>query len=404
MTSIRLVSITHPCLGGMVGSKRLDFLSDAEITILSRYEEAGAIAATGTVRRISMPTSGRDRKARFPSLAAALNLLAPDVVHLHADPDTSLALQVARLCGAQTGRGLVLETEMSPTGAGQGWAAALRSRQTLLRTSAVVARNASALASLRRIGFSGLGLIAGRGLEPQSLPDTDDALRLLQIQPGRQPVIGWAGPLDTKSHVSDLLEAIALCEREVIVIIPATGPFYQDVLDRADALEILHRVRFVAPEHSGAVMDERPDLSAFPTMIAAVDALLVSPPSSALDRACSLRSVEFAHIHSIPVIHSGLRDIADLIGDGGWQVPFGDPALLARLFDALTARPRLLAQATAAASNNAQTRHSPEAAAAGLARAITAASIAASGASSRLDSRKTRGSLALAPHRQPGST
>ena len=404
MTAFRLVSITHPGLGGVVGVKRLDLLPNAEVTILTPQDKAGLEFLTGSVRRVRMPIVGRARRARFPSLAAALDLLDPDVVHLHADPETMLALQVARLCGGPTGRGLVLETELSDAGGGATWHSALRARRSLARTDAVVARTAGALASLRRLGFGGPGLIAGHGLEPQVLPDQDQARRLLHIPIGLRPVIGWAGPLDTRSHVADLLEAVALCATDVIVVIPAAGDLYQDVLDRADALEILHRVRFVAPETASGDLGQRPDLSAFPTLLAAVDALLIAPPANTLDRACSLRTVGLAHIHAIPVIHPGLPDMADMVGDGGWRVPFGDPTVLARLFNEFQARPHLLRSATAAAAVNAATRHSPEAAADGLARAIGAAAIARDNRTAGLADRQPRGPLALALRRQPGST
>jgi glycosyltransferase involved in cell wall biosynthesis len=404
MTPLRLVSITHPDLGGVVGAKRLDLLANSEVTILTPHEGGDVGGATGTVRRISMPTRGRQRSARFPSLAAALNLLNPHVVHLHADPDTRLALQVARVCGRHTGRGLVLETELDPAGAARGWTPSVRARRTLSRTNAVIARSACALSWLRRLGFDGLGVIAGHGLEPEALADSGSARRLLHIPPGPEPVIGWSGPLATRSHVADLLEAVALCGRDVVVVIPAAGPAYHDVLDRADALEVLHRVRFVAPERAADVGGERPDLSAFPTMLAAIDALLVAPADGAFDRASCLRAVELAHVHAIPVIHPALPDIAEMVGDGGWQVPFGDPALLARLFDELQARPLLLAAATSAAAANAATRHSPQAAAAELARAITAAAAASSEGPTRSHGRKLRDALGLALRRQPGST
>lgn len=404
MNRLRLVSITHPGLGGVVGTKRLDLLPDTEVTVLAPHEDGGAAGMVGTVRRISMPTSGSKRRARFPSLGAALNLLDPDVVHLHADPDTSLALQVARLCGPATGRGLVLETEMNPSGAAPGWATSLRARRTLACTNAVVTLTAGALASLRRLGFLGLGLIAGRGLEPQPLADTEGARRLLHIPGNRKPVLGWAGPLDTRSHVIDLLEAVALCSRDVIVVIPAVGAAYQDVLDRADALEILDRIRFVTAEQPGATLAERPDLSAFPTLLAAVDALLVAPPESPLDRACGLRTIELAHTHAIPVIHPGCPDMVDMVGNGGWQVPFGDPALLARLFEELHLRPELLQAAASAAAASALARHSPEAAAAELARAISAASVVRSEHGLRSEGRQGLAALRLALRRQPGST
>lgn len=404
MKRLRLVSITHPALGDVVGTKRLDLLPTTEVTILTPNEGGSAAGVAGTVRRISMPTNGRNRRARFPSLPAALNLLDPDVVHLHADPDTGLAAQVSRLCSAPHRRRLVLETEMNSAEYPHGWAASLRARQTLARTSAVLTRTAGALACLRRLGFLGPGLIAGRGLEKQRLPETDSARRLLDLADGKQKVIGWAGPLDARSHITDVLEAVALCKSDVMLVIPAAAPGYQDVLDRADALEILHRVRFVAAEHPAAAFAPLPDLSSFPTMLAACDALLLAPPDGALSRAFGLRTIELAHTHAIPVIHSGRADMIDMVGAGGWQVPFGDPALLARLFDALHTRPHLLAAAREAAAANAQARHSPEAAAAELARAIGAASVAGQDAGARLEGRPARAWLGLALHRQPGST
>jgi glycosyltransferase involved in cell wall biosynthesis len=265
-----------------------------------------------------------------------------------------------------------------------------------------LARSAGALAALRRLGFNGLGVIAGRGLEPQPRPDAAEARRLLHIAPETRVVIGWAGPLRIRSQIADLMEAVALCERDVVVVIPAAGPFYQDLLDHADALEILHRIRFAAPQSAPNLATRgraatRPDLTAFPHLLAAVDTLIVAPSDDEFDRAAILRTVELAHIHAIPVIHPDDPDITDLVGDGGWTAPFGDPALLARLFDELHACPALLQTAAAAAATNASTRHSPEAAAAELARALSAAAVQPA-------NRSAHGALSLALRRQPGQT
>ncbi len=358
---LRLVSIAHPACHGGSGAERLSLLGDLEVTVVDHdlldhalldYEKSSFI------RRISMPTRGRARAARFPSLAAALTLLNPNIVHLQADPDTLLARDVSRLCRKQSGRGLVLDSTFDGSPHNSLFAS-LRARRTLAHTACVIARSEASLSAIRRLGFTGYAVVAGHGQQQTVLPRRDEARRLLQLPATTALVVGWAGPLDGRSGVIDLLEAVAACD-DVAVVIALGQPGVQDIADRADALEILPQIRFAPPEAEHAAL-------------AGIDALILAPPRDARERTFCLSNIALAQTHAIPVIHADLPELIELAGPGGWPLPPGDPALLARLFNELAAQPALLEAGAAFAASHAARRHSPEAAAIALARAIHAA-------------------------------
>lgn len=340
-----------------------------EVTVLCA-DGAGSFEAPGTVRQISLRAH---RRGRYRSLAAALALLDPDVVHLQAEPDSAVACQVADLCGIRSGRAFVLETEGGLSS--HRFAAAWRARRSLAQADAAVARSSEALAGLRRSGFRGQGVIASPGEEPHPLPERADARRALRLPHAAAPVFGWAGtlddrsgPLGDRSGITDALEAIAASESEVILVIAEDGPERTDVLDRADALEILHRVRFVPPERAGAS-----GIAAFPDMLGAIDALLLAPTCAGAGRPGHWRAIALAQTLGIPVVYADLPGFAEAAGPGSWPIPAEDPTLLARLLDELAADPTLLAAAAAAAASHAAQHHTPQAVAAKLAFAIRAA-------------------------------
>ena len=370
MSTLRLVSIVHPARIEPVPERRLELLVDVEATILAAHCVSGRTSSS-TVRRISVSTRGDGRNARFPALASALALLDPAIVHLQAEPDTALARQVARLAAGQHRFGLVMETEADACG-GREWSvmSALRSRRVLAGTGAVVARTAGALTRMRRLGFQGVGIVAASGVARETLPAAKEARRLLQLGPEFPLVLGWAGPADMGSGILDVLEAMAACEPAVALVLVASGRARQDITDRADALEILDRIAFVAPHSDRGGRRPAPCLAEQPAMAGAISALVLGPPRDRSERIAAIKNIEFAQVHSVPIIYPHDAEFAEIVGPGGWAVPACDPGLLARLLTTLCRLPAVVRDGSAAASSHAASRHSPEAAAADLDRAI----------------------------------
>ncbi len=266
----------------------------------------------------------------------------------------------------------------------------------LARADAALARSREALRCLRQHGFSGAGFVAGPGEPPPPLPDRNAARRALDIRVGDGPVFAWAGPLPPCASLLPVLEAVAACERESVLAIPDGRGVPHDVVDRADALDILHRVRFVRPEGDG------PGLRAYPSLLAAADALLCAP--SSLDRAGAAcgDAIALAQCAGLPIVLAGTPELLEAAGSGGWTVPPGDSALLARLLDRLAADPAALAAGARDAAAHAARRHGPEAAAASLQAALRVAERGRRPARTRPLLATARDLWAAGPGREPG--
>ena len=404
MSVLRIASIVHPERMEQVPERRFELLPHVEATILA-LPGAESRTASSVVRRVSLPVRGSGRAARFPSLATALTLLDPAIVHLQADPDTALAQQVASLASKQRRFGLVLETEADGCD-GTKWkmVSALRSRRVLASTGALVARSAGALTCMRRLGFRGVGIVAASGQEALPLPAAQEAKRLLDLECDVSLVLGWAGPADMGSDILDVFEALAACQLKVALVIVASGGARQDLIDRADALEILDRIRFVSPHPAGPGERSAPSLAEQPILSGAIDAMLLGLPRNRFDRIAAVKNVEFAQVQGIPVIYPQHPEFAEVVGAGGWAVPRSDPGLLARLMTTLSRLPALVTERSDAAVSHAAMRHSPEAAAADLDRAIHAVAAGHTGVRSGLETQEALGGLQLSFNREPSRT
>jgi len=159
-------------------------------------------------------------------------------------------------------------------------------------------------------------------------------------------VVGWAGPLDHRSGILDLIEAAAICDDGVVVVVPVrTG--HEQVADQADARELLHRVHFAPvapPVRPGRAMPDAFAASAF----AAVDVLLVPPPRHRAERGYFEAANAWAEANAVPCIRLGASRPAQAnvsVSWTSWSIRAGDSGLLARLLSVIAARPEMLAAA-----------------------------------------------------------
>lgn len=404
MSRVRLVSIVHPSNTAPVPERRFELLAHVEATILASADTGDGASSTA-VRRVNVPTKGRGRAARFPSLATALTLLDPAIVHLQSNPDSRLAYQVVNLGAAQQRFGLVLETYADHCGL-SGWNVipSLRTRRVLANTGALIARSAGALTQMRRLGFKGLGIVAGSGQELKATPLSRDARCSLAIGSDVVLVLGWAGPANIRSGILDVFEAISASQANVVLVIAASGRRQQDLIDRADALEILDQIRFVTPLRPETGRHTAMDLAGQPMMAGAIGILLLGPSHDRADRSATIKNVEFAQVNGVPIIYPQHLELADIVGPGGWAVPPADPSMLARLITTLCHFPNLLTEASTAATNHAVRRHSPEAAAVDLDRAIHAVIASHGGTRSSAETLGVRAGIRLAFKRMPSRT
>ena len=171
------------------------------------------------------------------------------------------------------------------------------------------------------------------------------------------PIFACGGPLRLRAAI-DLLEAVAACDQPITLLIPAREPLRSDLRDRADALEILDRIRLIDPETSSS------------TMLAAADTLIVAPSAREPVLSPYSAAIGAALCQGVPVIYADLPALKELVGRGGWPVRADDPGLLTRLLDELGRNPALIEAASRHALAEARERNSPEAAGAQLASAV----------------------------------
>ena len=313
-------------------------------------------------------------RQHYRGLSRAVRAFAPDVIHLHASPASVLAMQVSRLRNrALPGCALVLECEHAVT-AGVPWQWRWLARRVLGQTDAVLARHLDGIAALRRLGFDGLGSVAGTGgAAVVPLPSRAEARAALGLTDPACAVIGFAGPLTAEAGLLDALEAVAACPSELVLLVLGRGPLRDELADRAAALDISHRLHFADPGGPDRLVAANPDLRGHPNMLAVLDAVLAVPrPGAAADGPFD-RMIETAQMHGVPVIASAVPGLAEIVGPGGWITEAQDPGLLCRMLHDLADQPERFAGPAALARQHAGRRHSPGAHAAALTRAMLAA-------------------------------
>lgn len=367
----RVVSVVHPAQA--VGEDRRFVLLDGVEATLVLPAGLGQQGPDG-VRRVFAAVRGRGRGTRFPTLATALELLSPDVVHLQANPETRLAAQVAGLSRRGARFGLVLECgDFGSAGAAVPLLAHHRLRRALGLAQAAMIPSAAHLARLRRCGFRGTGVVVGRHLPVASLPSREEARWQLHIDRADAFVVGFVCTRRRQRDLHGLMRALRFCPDNIVLVVAAERAVAHELAVHADALELLERVRIVDMSAASGGTPES-TLGAVPgPILAGADAVVAPGGGSAPERAANKLVAETCLLHGVPVAHDRGAGLGDLVGAGGWAIPPSDPALLAQLLTLLAGRPDLVQQAHRVAAQDAAIRHSLQATAEGLSRAIAAA-------------------------------
>ena len=269
------------------------------------------------------------RLARYAALRPVL--AGADIVHLRAHPATALAYHVAHLCRPAAG-GAVLIIECGHAGSQTPplfWR--MLARRVLIRADAVVARHANGLAALRALGFTGAGLIGGA---PAHVAPPHRRYRTGPL------TLGLAARYDAAGNgATDVLEAVAASPSVHLVAAASAG--YQRLADRAAALEMQDRIRFVPAA----------DLLAECDMLAAVP-----HPQGAYDLPFD-SLIASAQAQCMPVLCSDVAGLPEMAGGGGWVVPPGDAGAIFEVLRSLRATPELLEQAGHRAAAHGKARY-----------------------------------------------
>ena len=238
---------------------------------------------------------GRSRLSYYAGLRPVL--AGADIIHLRSDPATVLAYQVIRLSRSVAPQAAVIIEADHRAGQEAALLWRLLARRVLARADAAVVRHADGLAALRLLGFDGAGMIGG-------------------AVPWHWPArAGRSGPLTlglaarfagNASGAIDLLEAVAALS--AIHLVAVASPGHQRLSDRAAALEMQDRIRFVPADE----------------LLASCDILAAVPHPRAGYRLPFDGLIATAQASGIPVICSNVAGLAEMTGAGGWVVPPGD--------------------------------------------------------------------------------
>jgi glycosyltransferase involved in cell wall biosynthesis len=307
---------------------------------------------SGAYRRW-LPGLVSGRLDTIKGLGEALASVKPDVLHVHQEPGSLLALQALRLRDqVAPATAVVVESEQADMTLTTGTSTHIE-RFVLRRVEALVVRHKVRLELSRAHGFSGNGIVAGFGVDTTKYrPGLRNAAREALGVAGF--TIGYLGQLQPESGLADVLEAIAAAKCSVNLIIKeqdlARGKtevaMRDEIAARATSLDIADRVRFIEPHE--AVDDV--------TFLSSLDALVLMRRSVRRWREPYEHVIPEAQACGTPVIAAGLSGIPTLVGTGGWIVGERDAGLLARLLQRLATQPEV-AQAVSAAALTHASQH-----------------------------------------------
>jgi glycosyltransferase involved in cell wall biosynthesis len=349
---LRVLSIAHTAVRRDAGRKRYKALArkyDIDLTLLvpARWYENGrwidADPPQADIRTIISPIRfGRAGRAGwylhyYPGLAAIVEALRPDVIHLWEEPWSVVAAHAVWLRNRRwRSTAIVLEVDQNIDRGLPPPFERMR-RYTLRHTDHVLGRHPDALSVARSRGYSRAGSIIEYGLDHTVFrPGSREEARAAYALDGF--TLGYVGRLVPEKGIDDALAALALCHRRISLLILGDGPDRARLMEMSRSLGITDRVRFYPPADAASVA----------RFMNAIDALVLLTRTTSRVREQFGRVIMEAQACGVPVIGSTCGAIPDVIGQGGWIVPEGAPAAAAACFERVADHPEMRRLAAAA--------------------------------------------------------
>lgn len=348
---MRVLLISHTCQSRVEGQPRareLARFADVELKVLIPQK----FNHFGPWREAEPPLSGAEyswhiERAAWPWLGPAQNYLhwypalpqilrefQPDIIDLWEEHWSLVSAQACRLRNRTVPHAkIVAETEQNLSKKLPPPFETLRS-YVLKNADFCVGRSDEAVQVLRAKGFRGAA---------EAVPNATDAelFRPLERAACRRELntllntnfngflVGYVGRLVEEKGLLDLLDALALCPRDVGVLLAGSGPLEEEIKTRATELKIGERVFF---------LPHRP-MNELPQVMNALDVLALPSRTTPRWKEQFGRVIIEAHACATPVIGSDSGAIPSVIGEAGLVFPEGDARAMAAAIQTLKTNP-----------------------------------------------------------------
>lgn len=341
---MKVLLISHTCISRRAGQPKAQWLGqipglELRVLVPHRWRESGQwkhpeepLAPTFQfeIGRVMCPHVGPAlwHLHWYPRLAHTLRTFQPDIIDLWEEPWGIVSAHTCWLRNRMLPKTKILsETEQNIDRALPLPFEKMRA-YTLQNADYAVARSEEAGQVLRAKGYRGQ-------LEVVSNAVDADLFRPLDREACRQElgvagfVVGYVGRLVEEKGLMDMVEALPHCPADVNLVFVGNGVFQASLEQRAKALGIAARVKF---------MGARP-AETLPSVMNALDVLMLPSRTMPTWKEQFGRVLIEAHACGIPVIGSDSGAIPDVVGEGGLIVPERQPHALAEAVCRLHAHP-----------------------------------------------------------------
>ena len=269
----------------------------------------------------------------YPGLGALISEFKPDVIDLWEEPWSLVSLRTLKLreqlCPNVP---VVSETEQNIDKTLPPPFEPIRSR-VLKKADFVVGRNEESLKIVARKGFRGQSRVVPNAVDAElfrPLSREERQQQRTQLGWGEDEFwCGYVGRLVPEKGIDDLLDAVALCDDNVRVVIVGDGPHKVELESRIERLEIGERVQM----RSGVPPRELAPL------MGALDALVLPSRTTARWKEQFGRVLIEANACGVAAVGSDSGAIPDVIGQGGRVFPEGKASALADILNDLAREP-----------------------------------------------------------------
>jgi len=315
-------------------------MPDVELFVLlpTQFKEGGRIvdahlgdgSYTVITRPAPMANKGHYNRFFFRDLRSVFRKVNPDLVHIEAEPESVVTVQVVRhalrlkrtpamVCF--TWRNMPFPLEHWPMWHPKTIFFTLSQLTTIPHFDAIISGTHEAEADLRRRGFEGpMPIIPQYGIDPRTYhtPENKKALRAMHGMKGF--VVGFAGRLLKMKGLDVLVDAIARIDNpDVNCVILGSGEYAEAVLQRAAERGVADRIRIV----NGVPVRDVPQI------LSCFDVLAVPSLTYPHWKEQFGRVIPEAMACGVPVIGSDSGEIPHVVGDAGIIIHEGDAAALA---------------------------------------------------------------------------